>query len=128
MELPADFFQTCLSPTDSSTPVRFQALLTKHAGSLHVEACEVDAELAGRVDWSEAAVETVATKTEGFSFAYIKELVTTSLMRAVMGEKSFDAILERECEALRANMKTAVKAQSVASTAPSDVDGDGFFD
>src|SRR6516162_11147276 len=39
MELPHDLFEACLSPTDSSTPVRFQAAITKAAGSLHVEAC-----------------------------------------------------------------------------------------
>lgn len=44
MELPRDLFQSCLSPTDSSTPVRFQAALNKAAGSLHVEACVADVE------------------------------------------------------------------------------------
>jgi hypothetical protein len=42
MELPRDLFQSCLSPTDSSTPVRFQAAITQAAGALHVEACVVD--------------------------------------------------------------------------------------
>jgi len=38
LELPDGLFQTCLSPTDSSTPVRFQSLLVKSAGAKHVEA------------------------------------------------------------------------------------------
>ena len=42
MELPHELFQACLSPTDSSTPVRFQAAITTAAGSLHVEACNID--------------------------------------------------------------------------------------
>src|SRR4051812_24241433 len=39
MELPHDLFQACLSPTDSSTPVRFQGAITRAAAALHVEAC-----------------------------------------------------------------------------------------
>lgn len=65
--------------------------------------------LGDRVDWSERSVETIATQTEAFSFAYIKELVTTALTRTVTGEKPFDAVLERECAALRENMKTSRK-------------------
>ena len=42
MELPRDLFQVCLSPTDSSTPVRFQAAITAAAHPLHVEACSID--------------------------------------------------------------------------------------
>ncbi len=42
LQLPDDLFQTCLSPTDSSTAVRFQVALERaaHADGLHVEGCE----------------------------------------------------------------------------------------
>src|SRR4051794_6744531 len=37
LAVPEDLFHACLSPTDSSTPVRFESLLAKACGALHVE-------------------------------------------------------------------------------------------
>jgi AAA+ superfamily predicted ATPase len=67
--------------------------------------------LGEKLDWSDATTAKLAEQTSGFSFAYIKELVTTSLMRAVSGEKPFGDILERECALLVAQMKTSAQPE-----------------
>ena len=38
LTLPHDLFTSCLSPTDSSTPVRFQGVIAKAAAPMRVEA------------------------------------------------------------------------------------------
>ena len=76
--------------------------------------------LSDRVDWPESTIDLLAARTEGFSFAYIKELITTALMRAVAGEKPFSDVITSECTTLAAEMKT-VRHVVQASPAPSDV-------
>jgi SpoVK/Ycf46/Vps4 family AAA+-type ATPase len=76
--------------------------------------------LASKVDWTEAVTDRLAEATAGFSFAYIKELVVTSLMRAIAGEKPWIDVITRERDALGEQMKTAREA--TPSVAADDVD------
>jgi AAA+ superfamily predicted ATPase len=62
--------------------------------------------LSSKVDWTDAITQSIAEKTAGFSFAYIKELIVTSLMRSVAGERPWSDVLTRECAKLVAEMKT----------------------
>jgi hypothetical protein len=66
--------------------------------------------LASKVDWTDATTDKLAEGTAGFSFAYIKELVVTSLMRAIAGEKPWNDVITRERDALGQQMKTAREA------------------
>jgi SpoVK/Ycf46/Vps4 family AAA+-type ATPase len=63
--------------------------------------------LASKVDWTDPVTETIAEATSGFSFAYIKELVITSLMRSIAGEKPWIDVMTRERAALAEQMRTA---------------------
>ena len=63
--------------------------------------------LASKVDWTDATTETIAEGTVGFSFAYIKELVVTSLMRSIAGEKPWIDVMTRERATLAEQLKTA---------------------
>jgi AAA+ superfamily predicted ATPase len=74
--------------------------------------------LASKVDWTDATTTATAEATEGFSFAYLKELVVTSLMRAVLGEKPWIDVMAREREALVEQMKTMKKAAAAAPPTP----------
>ncbi|HEY1959145.1 MAG TPA: ATP-binding protein [Polyangiaceae bacterium] len=78
--------------------------------------------LAGKVDWTDATTEKIAASTEGFSFAYIKELVVTSLMRAILGEKPWSELMTRERDALAEQMKTSRDA--APAPAITDVEDD----
>ena len=73
--------------------------------------------LASKVDWTDQATETIAEATAGFSFAYVKELVVTSLMRTILGEKPWIDVMTRERAALAEQMKTA---RNAAPTPPID--------
>jgi AAA+ superfamily predicted ATPase len=79
--------------------------------------------LAAKVAWTDATTSLLAEQTVGFSFAYMKELIVTALMRSVAGEQPFDAVIARECATLAVDMKT-YKASSTPSTGAGDVDGD----
>jgi hypothetical protein len=79
--------------------------------------------LASKVDWTDATTDKLAEATAGFSFAYIKELVVTSLMRAIAGEKPWNDVITRERAALAEQMKTAREA--APSVAADDVVDDG---
>jgi len=78
--------------------------------------------LASKVDWTDQTTEAIAASTQGFSFAYIKELVVTSLMRAILGEKPWIDVMKREHAALVEQMKTARNA--VPSPPVGDVSDD----
>ena len=58
---------------------------------------------------SEAGLDAVVGQTEGFSFAYLKELFLSAMMRwiAAPGDAAMDAILLEQCESLRHQMATA---------------------
>jgi ATPase family associated with various cellular activities (AAA) len=58
---------------------------------------------------SDAGLAALAARTEGFSFAYLKELFLSSMMRwiAVPGVVSMDAILLEQAESLHAQMASA---------------------
>jgi ATP-dependent 26S proteasome regulatory subunit len=58
---------------------------------------------------SEAGLDAVVRQTEGFSFAYLKELFLSAMMRwiAAPGDAAMDAILLEQCESLRHQMATA---------------------
>jgi hypothetical protein len=58
---------------------------------------------------SDAGLEAVVGQTEGFSFAYLKELFLSAMMRwiAAPGEAAMDVILLEGCESLRHQMATA---------------------
>ena len=77
--------------------------------------------LAAKLGWSDATTAALAEGTAGFSFAYLKELVVTALMRSVQGEQPFEDVLRRECAKLAAEMQTR-KHMDVSSTAAEDVD------
>jgi AAA+ superfamily predicted ATPase len=78
--------------------------------------------LASKVDWTDETTRALADATAGFSFAYIKELVVTSLMRSILGEKPWIDVVTREREALAEQMKTARDA--VPAVPVLDVDDD----
>jgi ATPase family associated with various cellular activities (AAA) len=58
---------------------------------------------------SDAGLDAVVGQTEGFSFAYLKELFLSAMMRwiAAPGDAAMDAILLEQCESLRHQMATA---------------------
>lgn len=78
--------------------------------------------LEAKLSWSDGATAALAAQTEGFSFAYIKELVVTALMRAVGGESPFEAILRHECAKLSADMKTSKALVNVVRIGPRAVE------
>jgi hypothetical protein len=77
--------------------------------------------LDAKLGWSDATTASLTAATQGFSFAYIKELVVTALMRSVAGEHPFEAILLHECAKLSADMKTSNRSTSVLHAA-SDIE------
>jgi AAA+ superfamily predicted ATPase len=78
--------------------------------------------LAGKLEWSAGTTEALVTRTVGFSFAYLKELVVAALMKSVSGDVSaFSVLLERECETLAAEMATRKTATTLLSATPTDV-------
>jgi ATP-dependent 26S proteasome regulatory subunit len=82
--------------------------------------------LASKVDWTDQTTEAIAESTTGFSFAYIKELVVTSLMRTVLGEKPWIDVMKRERDALAEQMKTSRDAAPATKVGDvgDDVDDD----
>ncbi len=63
--------------------------------------------LSNQVDWSEYTVEDLANNTEGFSFAYLKELVVSALLGWMSNhEVSFDQHIANQRELLSVQMVT----------------------
>ncbi len=63
--------------------------------------------LSNQVDWSEYTVEELANNTEGFSFAYLKELVVSALLGWMSNhEVSFDQHVANQRELLSVQMVT----------------------
>ena len=67
--------------------------------------------LDGRVVWSEALRDRIASESEGFSFAYLQELVISSLTHAVADATDFAELLPRECASLREQMSSILKRE-----------------
>ncbi|MDA0658809.1 MAG: ATP-binding protein [Planctomycetota bacterium] len=63
--------------------------------------------LAAETGWVKSQAEQLAIRTDGFSFAYLKELVVSSLLRWIhqSGSKFFQ-VLEDQCAELRQQMLT----------------------
>ncbi|MEM1225856.1 MAG: ATP-binding protein [Planctomycetota bacterium] len=63
--------------------------------------------LAEQTGWSEAKVQPVAADCDEFSFAYIKELVISSVMKWMQGtDHNFVEIARDQAKMLRRQMKT----------------------
>ena len=63
--------------------------------------------LAKETGWKKDNLETAAEKTEGFSFAYLKELVISSVMQWIADEKSdFGLVMLEQISVLRKQLKT----------------------
>ena len=69
--------------------------------------------LTSRTHWPDATTDALVAATAGFSFAYIKELVTATLMRSVAGDGTFSSLVLEECASLRAQMQTGSGTKSV---------------
>ncbi len=80
--------------------------------------------LVGKVSWSDATTEALVQRTEGFSFAYLKELMVAALMKSISAGGSFDALLEQECATLAGEMATRKAAMGPLGTSAVDVDAD----
>ena len=80
--------------------------------------------LDGRVVWSEALRDRIASESEGFSFAYLQELVISSLTHAVADATDFAELLPRECASLREQMSSILKREGeLGSTLETEDDG-----
>lgn len=68
-----------------------------------------NATLADKLTLDQQEAESIAEETEGFSFAYIKELFLSAMMRwaSENGSKRFGAIALAQIEALRSQMTTS---------------------
>lgn len=73
--------------------------------------------LAVRTGFREEDVTALAERTEGFSFAYLKELVMSSLSRKLESEAPFAEILESECETLASQRYTPAKSPTSEESA-----------
>ncbi|MCA9059808.1 MAG: AAA family ATPase [Planctomycetaceae bacterium] len=70
--------------------------------------------LADQVNWTAAVVETLAELTDGFSFAYLKELVVSSLLAWMAdSSESFDRRLLDQQQLLSGQMRTVQSPASV---------------
>jgi hypothetical protein len=75
--------------------------------------------LAEALQPTEAGLERVAHRTEGFSFAYLKELFLSSMMRWIAAPKSstMDTVLIEQVESLRNQMASSPPEPSVEESA-----------
>lgn len=77
------------------------------------------AKLAERTGFREEDALALAELTESFSFAYLKELVMSSLLRKLESEAPFAEILESEREMLASQRYTAPKSRPVSEESDS---------
>ncbi|GAB5405324.1 MAG: hypothetical protein Aurels2KO_35550 [Aureliella sp.] len=64
--------------------------------------------LANRIDWPDGMLETAVEHTEGFSFAYLKELVTSCLLSYLADkEQNFEEVLVATCKLLGDQMASS---------------------
>lgn len=73
---------------------------------------------------TEAGIEALVTATDGFSFAYLKELFLSSMMRWIdeSAPQGMDAVMREQAEALRAQMTAAACQPMIAENAADDDD------
>jgi hypothetical protein len=68
-------------------------------------------------------MESITEESEGFSFAYLKELFAASLMRfAAQTERPFASVVREELAALRAQMQSSILSDVETSTVPTERD------
>ena len=77
--------------------------------------------LAAKNGWSAALTASLAAKTEGFSFADLKELVVAALTHSVKATEPFATLIERECVTLASEMDTRRTRPLAQDVAPADV-------
>lgn len=78
------------------------------------------AKLAERTGFREEDANALAERTESFSFAYLKELVMSSLLRKLESEAPFSEILESEREALASQRYTPAKSRPTSEESTDD--------
>ncbi len=66
--------------------------------------------------------EELAASTDGYSFAYLKELVTATLQRFVGREGPFEVLAREDQLALRGQMKTGASDVTTTATDIGDED------
>ncbi|MDA0660736.1 MAG: ATP-binding protein [Planctomycetota bacterium] len=70
-------------------------------------------QLADETNWSRDELETIAIACEGFSFAYLKELVISSLMKWMQdSSESFASTMASQASVLGGQMKTEATAEA----------------
>ena len=76
-------------------------------------------QLASETSWSNDQVEPVAIASEGFSFAYLKELVVSSVMKWMQeGSDSFASTMTSQASILGGQMRTEVTAEAKRRETP----------
>lgn len=75
--------------------------------------------------WPEKSIAALVERTQGYSFAYLKELVVSSLLRWMSHpQQAFVSTLETQCEELRAQMATLPKPSGAPAVIATDVESD----
>lgn len=64
------------------------------------------ARLGPKTKWTDKLTMDLAARSDGFSFAYLKELVTSTLQRFAIGEGGFAKLAREECATLQEQRKT----------------------
>ncbi len=76
-------------------------------------------QLASETNWSSVEVEPIAIACEGFSFAYLKELVISSVMKWMQdGSDSFASTMASQASTLGGQMKTEATAEAERHARP----------
>jgi AAA+ superfamily predicted ATPase len=99
-----------IDPAILDRPSRFDRKYHFHLPELserHAYLSSWQTKLGAKTEWASALTGELAASSEGFSFAYLKELVTATLQRFVGREGPFDVLARDELTTLKAQMKTA---------------------
>jgi SpoVK/Ycf46/Vps4 family AAA+-type ATPase len=76
-------------------------------------------------NWPKKSIADLVERTAGYSFAYLKELVVSSLLRWMAhSHQEFVNTLEVQCEELRAQMATTSSMNACPAVIATDVDSD----
>ena len=79
--------------------------------------------LAAETGWAKSQARQLAIATDGFSFAYLKELVVSSLLRWMHNsDNNFFQVLEQQCAELRQQMLTTPVDSALLSAQTVDLD------
>lgn len=69
--------------------------------------------LTGRVDWPQSSIDDTVKSTDGFSYAYLKELVVSGLMSKLSNDEApFEQHIAEQAAFLMAQMKTELDQDS----------------